>query len=62
MYQNNSDLESWDTTLNTLLELNISKKSLKNIVKFIDKIVSNNNNPKKRTELVKQYLENTVGL
>lgn len=62
MYQNNSDLESWNTTLNTLLGLNISKNSLKNIVKFIDEIVSNNNNPKKRTELVKQYLERTVGL
>ncbi len=62
MCQSQTDLNSWGKTFNDLLRMEISLEGMEYIVKIIDNIVEKNNNPKKRVELVKKYLEDVIGL
>jgi len=62
MCQSKTDLPPWGTTFNKLLGFKKSENELWDITKEIDNLVQKTKNPKKRVELVKQYLEEIVGL
>lgn len=56
------DLPVWETTFNKLLGYQMTEADMKNSIKKIDQLTEQNKNPKKRVELVKQYLEDVIGL
>ena len=60
MCYKNPDLSSWNKTFGDLL--NMHNLNTPKMISDINKIINANKNQKKRTELIKQYLEQVVGL